>query len=966
MTSFLSRIFGSVMMRLALIFGALASMTTAALMISWFVFHSMTGSMHDLANDRLLELKQNADVVSSMDQTRDALVDILIASDETELAESADRARVILRDLEGGIETLSEDQRLSLGVLKNQVSDALDSLVAARRDEYSRDTNVSATVENALRLSTEAAGLLEAASDVAYADLVSGGDDTIKDIDETMSLLIDEDFTVYQATLAIRSEVNLLSGLALTRSQSRDIAILTIINELAVAADERLVGLLSAMSNRPQMADIVLTVEEARTILLEVAGQVTPQDVLNVRQTVDKRLSANLELIYSDLVFNSDFAKKQNAKAVAGLLNDQVAQIRAKAALALSVRTFFISALQVALARDVDELAGKVDALESSKRELSEAMQKTEVEISAKLQAILVIADPEAGIGATRLAAFGSKAQAAEASRMAANAVGEMASEIAAYSGATRAQIENTVSNLDRVIASARIQLQNIGFISLVIVGLAPVLIWIMISAPLRRVTKTTERLASGNLSEITGLDKNTGEIGRLVSALTIFRAGALEKIQLQEDEKKRAAAAIEAERDAERTLQAAEIARMEHQEKKEEQARQQAEAKRQEMIASLSNALGQAVSAASEGNFSVRVDADFSDPQLSTLAKEVNQLIVSVDEGLSETGRVLERVAQGDLTQHVEGRFQGAFKQLQDNTNEMIDALKLLVSEIAGSGDNLAQSSGALRDTSTGLSKQAEQNAASLEETSAALEELASSVQQVSENVAEANENAQLASKDAETGGDVASDAVAAMNRISNASSEITEVVKVIDDISFQINLLALNAGVEAARAGEAGRGFSVVASEVRQLALRAGDASKEIEDVIAKSDKAVLEGVSKVTDAQSSLTRISESVIGFSHRIDKISKALSEQVHGVAEINNSVAQIDRNTQVQAASVGEVSAASSSLTNEASNLMQSTRRFKTHGPTCQEHNRTEKTQDSNCDTPRHVMATNGEEQRLG
>lgn len=82
--------------------------------------------------------------------------------------------------------------------------------------------------------------------------------------------------------------------------------------------------------------------------------------------------------------------------------------------------------------------------------------------------------------------------------------------------------------------------------------------------------------------------------------------------------------------------------------------------------------------------------------------------------------------IAQGDLTQNVQGRFQGAVKQLRDNTSELIDAHKLLVLEIAGSGEYLDQSSGKTRITSTVLSKQAEQNAASLEDASAALEELA------------------------------------------------------------------------------------------------------------------------------------------------------------------------------------------------------------------------------------------------
>ncbi|WP_299967762.1 methyl-accepting chemotaxis protein [uncultured Roseobacter sp.] len=439
------------------------------------------------------------------------------------------------------------------------------------------------------------------------------------------------------------------------------------------------------------------------------------------------------------------------------------------------------------------------------------------------------------------------------------------------------------------------------------------------ISGDIEDAVATMSHIAEGDLDIAVQNSDLDNEIGRMAKALEVFKANGKASIEASEREK-----AAEAER-----RRAAE-AQKQRQAEQEAAAQEQAEAARKKMIADLSSSLGNVVSAASDGDFSRRVDADFNDDELAALAGNVNTLVESVEHGLSATGETLSRVAGGDFTQQMQGEFKGAFKDLQSSTNHMIDALSTLIGDIGGSVVNLSSSSDELRDTSDALSKQAEQNAASLEETSAALEELTASIKQVSGNMETANRSAGVARETAETSSVVAADAAEAINRISQASQDIAKVVTVINDISFQINLLALNAGVEAARAGEAGRGFSVVASEVRQLAQRAGEAAKEIDDVIASSDRAVVEGVEKVNNARTSLDKISQSVVGVSEGIDQITSAIAEQVNGIAEINSAVAQIDSNTQKQAASFEEVTATSALLSNEADGLKQSTAMFKT------------------------------------
>ncbi|MEM0946317.1 MAG: nitrate- and nitrite sensing domain-containing protein [Pseudomonadota bacterium] len=437
--------------------------------------------------------------------------------------------------------------------------------------------------------------------------------------------------------------------------------------------------------------------------------------------------------------------------------------------------------------------------------------------------------------------------------------------------------------------------------------------------ASVRAISNAGDRLARGDDNAELPAD-SPQELGRIVWSINFFRESVIEGKQREAAILKEREATEKAAREEHEKRQREEKLRIEHDAEK-------ARAEQEAMTAYVSE-IAVIVAACTDGDFSQKLSLDGKTGVLAEIGSGLNTLVQSVQDGLGAVNAALERVANGDLTKRMEGDFRGAFRDLQANTNQMMSSLRQLVSEISESGLSLAKSSEELHETSEDLSRKAEQNATSLEETSAALDQLNASIRQVSESVVGANQDARSARETAQSSSVVASAAAGAMNKISAASREIARVVSVIDDISFQINLLALNAGVEAARAGDAGRGFSVVASEVRQLAQRASDSAKEISKVIDRSQEAVEEGVEKVSDARTSLEKISESVVGVSARIDQVSTAISEQAQGVGDINNSVNQIEQNTQLQAASFEEVTAASAFLLNEAESLRRSTSRF--------------------------------------
>ncbi|WP_050763226.1 methyl-accepting chemotaxis protein [Roseobacter sp. GAI101] len=440
----------------------------------------------------------------------------------------------------------------------------------------------------------------------------------------------------------------------------------------------------------------------------------------------------------------------------------------------------------------------------------------------------------------------------------------------------------------------------------------------------LTQLSKVLQRLLGGDLDVEPPTWRSTDEVGILRDSVDQLRDALMKQVRLERVAEQEKAEADQQRKSAESQRQEADA------------ARQAAEREREETMARAASAdrfareFGAVVERASAGKFDKRIETKFQEPNLDALVQGTNTLMSEVDKGIAAMASVITELAKGDLTKNMNGTFVGDFADLQENVNQMIVSLTSLIGNISESGVTLASSSGELRDTADVLSRQSELNAASLEETSAALEELSASIRQVSENVSDARDNAKAARDTAQSSEKIATDAASSMDRIADASKEIIRVVGVIDDIAFQINLLALNAGVEAARAGDAGRGFSVVASEVRQLAQRAGEASKEIATVIAQSDEAVSEGVTKVTAAKSSLEAIAERVIKISEGVDEVSVAISQQSLGIQEITSAVGKIDQSTQRQAASYQEVTASGSLLASQAEALQQSTSLFKT------------------------------------
>ena len=288
-----------------------------------------------------------------------------------------------------------------------------------------------------------------------------------------------------------------------------------------------------------------------------------------------------------------------------------------------------------------------------------------------------------------------------------------------------------------------------------------------------------------------------------------------------------------------------------------------------------------------------------------------------------------LDRLAGGDLTHRITIPFSPKAESLKANFNAAAERMQQAIRAIGTATGGVNSGSDEIAQASDDLSKRTEQQAASLEETAAALDEITATVRKTASGALEVSSLVAQARAGAERSGTIVEQAVSAMSQIESSSTQVNQIIGVIDEIAFQTNLLALNAGVEAARAGEAGRGFAVVAQEVRALAQRSADAAKEIKTLISTSTAQVEAGVDLVGQTGEALSRIVEQVASIDSLMKQISASTTEQATGLNEVNGAVNQMDQVVQQNAAMVEEATAASHSLKNEAKSLAEMVARFR-------------------------------------
>jgi methyl-accepting chemotaxis protein len=334
------------------------------------------------------------------------------------------------------------------------------------------------------------------------------------------------------------------------------------------------------------------------------------------------------------------------------------------------------------------------------------------------------------------------------------------------------------------------------------------------------------------------------------------------------------------------------------------------------------------------EGDMSFQVAND-STNEMGQLTASFSAVQDSVKSILSEVKMFEDSITKGNLTTRIDaGKYLGDYQAIANGLNSIMELISGLVEKVR---ESAAIVSGSSQEISGGAQEQAQgatAQASSIQEISATVETMSEYMKKTSDNSLTAKKLSGDVLREAEAGNGNMDLLLTKLNEINVSSSSISKIIKNIEDIAFQTNILALNAAVEAARAGTAGKGFSVVASEVKNLATKSSEAAKETNALLGDSIAKARDGLEIGEVAHASLRSILASTGKTSEAITQIAADAKEQADTIEQINAGLTQISNIVQTNTATAEQVASSSQEMAAQASMLHEMVLQYRLNGDT--------------------------------
>lgn len=542
------RLFSSIGAKITVFMLVMGGLSALIGVTSATVFTRVEKDMTTLTDTKLPTLEQSSHLVAASDAAKNAMIGVLLAQDQSTLSQEKAVVQETSQQLNAVLEGLSPEFRKAVETDARNALSMLENLVAAKSAQFRNEAGIATQL---VELQTRGAALQAAISELAgdaNFDLSLGGTETMDAVETTLSDLVDKQFVALQGMLEAQAEVNLLSGTLLSMRLTNDPSTRSILSDLTTASLARLQSVADALDTNPFASEHSGVVRSALQTFTAISTQkndrsrASQSDIFAARRDTEQALAGAVDDMIFNLTIAAEEASSGNRDAIQGLLDNQVTRINRLFLITNQISRFQEAALRVAVAPGISETSDASLPLSHAGDALSQFSDFADGVLKEDLSALIALSETDGGLSAYKTAALSAATKAAQAARSTSKAILTI-SRIAAELGAdSRAQIDKMAAEIKANTVAAKKRsvgfLAALGTVALIIVLLTRAII----QKPLQRISEMTERLAGGDLQEVSGFDKASEEIARIARALSVFRDGLIEKQELsriQEAERK-------------------------------------------------------------------------------------------------------------------------------------------------------------------------------------------------------------------------------------------------------------------------------------------------------------------------------------------------------------------------------------------------------------------------------------------